>query len=590
MKPFSFQSQAVQSLFEYFTVNSGNPLIAMPTGTGKSVVIAEFLKQVYTAYPHTRVMMLTHVKELIAQNEKRLLQLWPEAPVGVHSAGLKRRDLHHPIIFAGIASVSKNPFKFGKVDLVIIDEAHLVSDNDTTTYRKFIAALHEVNPHLKTIGLTATPFRKGVGCLTEGGLFTDICFDITTPESFHRLILEGFMSPLVPKRMKQYLDTSGVHMLGGDYKLSELQLAVDKESITRAALLEAIKYGKDRKKWLIFAAGVEHAEHIAQELTTLGIKCEAVHSKMADKERDRILDDFCNGDLRAVSNNSVLTTGFDNPAIDMIICLRPTTSVGLWVQLLGRGTRALYAPGYDLSTQESRLAAISAGGKGNCLVLDFARNTQRLGPINDPIMPRKKGKRAGQAPVKACPLCDTYTHISTRFCESCGYQFTFETKIVATSSNEELLSGSFPVVVELAVDKIEYAHHQGRNGKMDTLKVSYWCGYLCYEQYICFGHTPYSFPHNKAKEWWWKRTNLSVPVTINEALSLVREVKQPTHIRIWVNKKFPEILDYCFDGSAFGKQETDPLTVPAVKVEKKVEEYLVDTYDDYDDDDDDIPF
>jgi DNA repair protein RadD len=587
MQPFDYQQQAVQALFEYFIVKQGNPLIAMPTGTGKSVVIGEFLKQVYAAYPHTRVMMLTHIKELIAQNEIRLLQLWPEAPVGVHSAGLKRRDIYHPIIFAGIASISKNPFKFGKVDLIIIDEAHLVSDSETTTYRKFIATLHEVNPNLKTIGLTATPFRNGVGCLTEGGLFTDICFDITTKESFHRLIAEGYMSPLVPKRMQQYLDTTGVHMQGGDFKLKELQVAVDKESITRAALLEAIEYGKDRKKWLIFAAGIEHAEHIATELTTLGVTCEAVHSKMADKDRDRILDAFCNGGLQAVSNNSVLTTGFDNPAIDMIICLRPTTSVGLWLQLLGRGTRALYASGHDLSTQEGRRAAIQAGGKKNCLVLDFAKNTQRLGPINAPIIPKKKGKRMGNAPVKACPLCDSYTHISTRLCEDCGYLFVFETKIVSTSSNEELLSGDFPIVEEMAVDIIEYDYHNGRNGKHDTLKVGYWCGYHYYEQYICFEHPTYSFPHNKAREWWNIRTDSSIPNTINESLALVHEVKQPTHIRIWINKKFPEILDYCFDGSYFGKQEPDPFAIPSVKCKKIVENNIIDTYDDYDDD---IPF
>ena len=135
--------------------------------------------------------MLTHRKQLISQNAKRLLQLWPLAPLGINSAGLKQRDVYHPIIFAGIKSVHKTPEIFGKVDLVIIDEAHLISSNEDTVYRKFLSDLTLYNPMLKSIGLTATHYRNGLGCLTEGGLFTDICFNLATPDSFHWLISEG---------------------------------------------------------------------------------------------------------------------------------------------------------------------------------------------------------------------------------------------------------------------------------------------------------------------------------------------------------------------------------------------------------------
>ena len=162
IKPFKFQNAAVKSIFTYFINHGGNPLVVMPTGTGKSVVIAEFLKQVYQQYPYTKVLMLTHRKQLISQNAKRLLQLWPLAPLGINSAGLKQRDVYHPIIFAGIKSVHKTPEIFGKVDLVIIDKAHLISSNEDTVYRKFLSDLTLYNPMLKSIGLTATHYRNNL--------------------------------------------------------------------------------------------------------------------------------------------------------------------------------------------------------------------------------------------------------------------------------------------------------------------------------------------------------------------------------------------------------------------------------------------
>ncbi len=103
----SYQVEAVSAIYTYFGNNTGNPVVAMPTGTGKSVVIAMFLESVFKYYPNQRVMILTHVKELIQQNYEKLMGLWAFAPAGVYSAGLNRRDVHAPITFAGIGSVAK---------------------------------------------------------------------------------------------------------------------------------------------------------------------------------------------------------------------------------------------------------------------------------------------------------------------------------------------------------------------------------------------------------------------------------------------------------------------------------------------------
>jgi len=154
----SYQVEAVASIWEYFLKNKGNPVVAMPTGTGKSIVIAMFLKSVYDSYPGQRIMILTHVKELIVQNYEKLKSLWPFAPAGVYSAGLNKRDMFSPITFGGIGSVAKKAPLFGRVDLVLIDEAHLVSPNQATMYQKFIDDLKKKNPSLKVIGLTAPPW------------------------------------------------------------------------------------------------------------------------------------------------------------------------------------------------------------------------------------------------------------------------------------------------------------------------------------------------------------------------------------------------------------------------------------------------
>jgi DNA repair protein RadD len=578
-----YQIEAVGSIWSYFKRETGNPVLALPTGTGKSIVIARFLQSVFNNYPNQRVMMLTHVKELIQQNYEKLMAVWPFAPCGIYSAGLNKREHHKAITFAGIASVAKRWAMFGHVDLIIIDEAHLVSPSDATMYQTFIQGLRSINPWIKVIGLTATPWRLGHGHITdpvvkpngeeEPSIFTDVCFDITGVEAFNRLIAEGFLTPLVPKRTRTVLDVDGVHMRGGEFIEKELQLAVDKDEVTYAALKEAMEIGHDRRKWLIFAAGTEHADHIADMLNTLGIPTGCVHSKR--EGRDQTIQDFKRGKLRAVVNNNVLTTGFDDPEIDMIIVLRPTASSVLWVQMLGRGTRPLFAPGYDLDDTGQRLAAIEAGGKRNCLVLDYAQNTKRLGPINDPVVPRRKGQKGGEAPVKCCPACDTWVHASLRFCGTikddgtvCQHEFKFEHKLNVQAGSNELIKGDLPVVNVFKVDHITMERHE-KLGRPPMIRISYFCGYKKFDEFFCPEHTDWA--GKKARRWWKERSSDPMPTTVADALEVIGTLRHATHLRVWVNKKWPEILATCFDGSAFGDQESSEGGAPTVQVTPTVD-------------------
>lgn len=584
--PRSYQSECVDSVYAYFREKSGNPVCALPTGTGKSVVIAMFLESIFKQWSSQKVMVLTHVKELIQQNYLKLLALWPGAPAGINSAGLGKRDTHERIIFAGIASVAKVFASFGHVDLLIIDECHLVSPNDETMYRAFINGLKSINPRLKVIGFTATPWRLGHGKITEeGGIFTDICFDITGLEPFNRLIAEKYLAPLVPRQPKTLLDVSGVHMRGSEFIASELQEAVDKDELTRKAIREAVEAGHDRKKWLIFAAGVHHALRVSDILAEFDIVCPAVHSDLPSTTRDKYIDDFRHGRVRAVVNNNVLTTGLDVPDIDMILMLRPTASPVLWVQMLGRGTRP-------------------AEGKENCLVLDFAGNTKRLGPINDPVIPHKKGKKGGTAPVRLCEMCDTWNHASARKCINCGAVFEHMIKLKNEASTQELIKGDMPIVEVYKVDHITYSLHQ-KDGKPDAIKVTYYCGVRAFSEFVCLDHE-HPYAAHKARRWWRERTNNPVPERTTEpfklathhALEQAETLRAPTHLRVWVNKKYPEIMSVCYDGTGFvansAGQATEP---PSVDVrgrrpnrEVAAEIKASQQGEKYDNFDDDIPF
>jgi DNA repair protein RadD len=543
-----YQSEAEYSIFEYFAQgNVGNPVIALPTGTGKSHIIGNFLRHTFGYWPNQRVMMLTHVKELITQNAQKLMNIWPHAPLGIYSAGLNSRDMIMPIVFGGIQSVSKaikrslaepsniplHMQHFGFRDLVLIDEAHLLGPSEDTMYQYTLSELKRINRNLKVIGFTATPYRLKQGMITEDGLFTDVAYDMTDITGFNRLIAEGYISPLIPKRTKIEIDVSNVGLSAGDFNSKQLAAVVDKDEITYAAVKETIEYGYDRKSWLVFATSIENSEHVAAMFQSMGVSCAATHSDLSAAENTKRIEAFKSGELRAIVNNNKLTTGFDHPPIDLIVMLRPTMSPGLWVQMLGRGTR----PSPDT-------------GKTNCLVLDFAGNTRRLGPINDPMKPRKPGKGTpGEAPVRICSACGVYNHASARTCVVCGYEFPIETKIFATADASELLRIEQPIVEYFPVTKVIYNLHEkkdkeGIKTSPPTIKVSYFCGFQMFNEWICLEHK--GLAGHKARSWWRQRHTSEPPNTTREALYYVSSLRVPSRIRVWTNKRYPEILSHEF--------------------------------------------
>lgn len=552
MKERDYQVAAVDSIFEWFGDNDTNPIIAMPTGTGKSIVIASFLKRVFADYPNQRVMKLTHVKELITQNFDKLMRVWPTAPAGIFSAGLKRRDTNRKIIFAGIASVVDNAEMFGHIDLVIIDEAHMVSPKDKTRYHKFINKLKKVNKYVKVIGLTATPFRLGQGMLTDGEdpLFGGLCFDLCNREAFNWMIDNGYLCRLVPKPTQTVYDLSQVSTVQGEYNQTELAAAMDQDELTRAAIKETIAIASDRKSWLVFATGIQHAMNVTRMLNEMGIKATCVHSKMTDKERDDNIRDYLSGKYRVMVNNGILTTGFDHPGLDLIVMLRATKSAQLWVQMLGRGTRPDFIEGYDLNTLEGRIQAIWYSNKRDCMVMDFAGNALRLGPINDPVMPKQKGKKGGQCPVKLCPACNTYNHPSVRFCEFCKYEFPIQPNFSAIASTAELVAPDKKDQPAIVIESFEISHVQYRvhqkSGFPPSMLVSYYVnkGLRMFKKWVLVEHD--RIAGRKAREWWKMHSDTEPPLTTEDALKRTHELKTPRIIKVWTNTKYPEVMSYEF--------------------------------------------
>lgn len=551
--PHYYQEEAVNSIFNYYDRGGkGNPVIAMPTGTGKSIVIGLLIQRIFRAYPFQRVMMLTHVKELIEQNCEKLETLWPAAPVGIYSAGLGQKIAGLPITFAGVQSAVNAAHLFGKIDLVIIDECHLVGPEANSSYQKLLEVLKKINPKLKVIGLSATPYRLGLGLITDGGIFTDMVYNITGVQAFCQLIDDGFLSPLVARPTNVQLDITGVGKSKGEFIERQLQFAVDKDEITRAAIREALEVMSDRNHIMVFASGVQHAENITRVLLEYGQSAVCAHSKMG-KQADINKEEFGRKLHRFIVSNNQLTTGVDYPHVDGIIMLRPTASPGLWVQMLGRGTRVVYYRflGFDITSREHRLEAIRLGGKLDCLVLDFAGNTMRLGPINDPSVPRKKGEGTGEIPIKICETkrlvngngCGAYNHISARKCDGCRQDFKIEVKITATASTRDLVIRDEPVVEVLPIERVTYMVHR-KKGVPPSLKVSYYSGINRYSEYIIAWHEDKI--SGRAKKWWRERTDVPLPSDAEKANELVSKLKIPKKIRVWTNKEYPEVLSYEF--------------------------------------------
>lgn len=520
-----FQNDAIHRTWEWFQQNDGNPLIVLPTGTGKSLVIAKLCETV-VSYPNENVLVLAHVEELIGQNFSELIELWPEAPAGIYSAGLGMRDVSKRITFASIQSAFRRAGSFRVPSLIIVDECHLIPRNAETMYGKFFAAMRLRNPNVRIIGLTATPWRMDSGRMDEGDgrIFEGISYEY----GIRQAIDDGFLCPPISKDTTMHLDVSGVGTRGGEFIPGQLEFAVDTRENNAAAVDEIVAFGADRAAWLVFCSGIDHATHVRDLVRERGVSCETLSADTDKLERRRVIQEYKAGRVKALTSMNLLTTGFNVPQVDLIALLRPTKSPSLYVQTVGRGTR----PYPD---------------KRNCLVLDFAGNVARFGPI-DNVNVKKPGEGGGDAPVKICPECKSYVHAFALRCPDCGHVFPErEIKITNSASTAPIISQVDSNIWE-KVDGATYNRHE-KIGSPPSLKVTYHRGFSTFNEFVCFEHPVNGFARNKARGWWLGRGGgLPIPETVSEAISRTGEIRPPTDICVKKEGKYWSVVAHRAQG------------------------------------------
>jgi len=514
-----YQSAAIEAVdAELERVDS--TLLVASVGAGKTLMQAGFIQRVIAKYPEARFVCAVHTRELVKQNFEAMLRTWPFAPAGINSAALGQRSTRAQILFCSIQSVYAQAERIGWTDCLIIDESHLVSPKGTTMYRQFIDALRAINPDMRILGMSGTPFRMDMGMLTDGEdpLFKSIAYEV----GIAQLIDEGYLTRPVSKGTATTFDVSGVHTRGGEYIAGELERAVNKSEITEAAVDEIIRYGGDRRAWIAFAAGVDHAAEIRDEMNRRGVVAEMVEGSMPSAERVRVIEAYKAGRIKCLTNVNVLSIGFDYPAIDLIALMRPTKSPALYIQQCGRGLRL-------------------APGKDTCLILDFANVVRTLGPIDD-VQIKKPGKGEGEAPIRVCPECQCINHAAARQCVECGHEFPEpEVKVQAVAADLPILSKGAAEWRPVTSRRFDF--HQGKPGKKDSVKVTYMCGLTRISDWLGPEHEGY-FKSKTDRFWNAHGGQRPFPKTVLQFLERQRELNDTAEISVAPDGKYWTVKNY----------------------------------------------
>jgi len=382
----TYQQEAVDRTLNYFRKRRDPAVIVLPTGAGKSLVIAELAKIAIG-----RVLVLAHVKELVEQNHLKYESYGLHA--GIYSAGLNQKDSEQKVIFGSIQSVAKAKNAFFKdFTLVVIDECHRVGLEPDSQYAKVITQLKLNNPRICILGLTATPYRLGLGWIynyalrgelktQEQRFFKHCIYDLP----LEYMISNQYLTPPVQVDIPvTSYDFSELIEGGNAYTMAQLEEALHQQRRLTPLIIKNIidiTENDQRQGVMIFSSTVKHAQEIMDHLPTGQARLVVGTTELS--ERDQIVHDFKQKAFKYLVNVSVLTTGFDAAHVDVIAILRPTESISLYQQIVGRGLR--------LDTD-----------KKDCLVLDY---TGMGHSIFSPEIGEKKTASESVAVQVPCPEC-----------------------------------------------------------------------------------------------------------------------------------------------------------------------------------------
>jgi DNA repair protein RadD len=532
-----YQSAAVEAIEAHWRAGGGPALIEMATATGKSPVIAEILRRRHVADPRQRSLIAVHVQELVEQDAKALLAVWPEAPYGICCEGLGRCDHNTPVILGTIQSLSRDADKLGRRDLVIVDEAQMIPRDSNSQYLSLFDVLRSCTPNLHLAGLSATPYRLDSGHLHkgEGALFEKIVFSYRIGEG----IKDGYLSPLHSKATSTRIDISGLGLRGREFILGELERAANIAEIVESAVAEIVERGNNvqgyRRCWICFCVGIDHAYAVRDAIRRHGISCETVTSETPSDERRAIFDAFRSGSIRCLTGVNIFSVGFDIPQVDLIALLRPTLSTGLYVQQCGRGTRL-------------------APDKKYCLILDFAGNVRRHGPLDEISISGSLGFLPNFVSTTTCPQCQEENSKAARACVCCGHVFVSaneiyvyeprirrarhdavadDAPILSTTNGPGSSTPTIPTWLPICGDS-EYRLHQkrGDTNAPPTLRVEHMAGFSPYSEFVSF-ESVNAYALSFAHRWWIAMGGCSpIPMSVAEAIVRRSELGRVSEIQV----------------------------------------------------------
>ena len=386
-----YQSTAVAALRQAYAAWYRAPLLQLPTGGGKTVIFAEIICCAHSK--GHRVLVLVHRRELIHQACDKLD--WAGVSYGVIAPGFATKPAEL-VQVGSVQTVRRRLASLPEFDFIVLDEAHHIR---AKTWIKVIQS----QPQAKLLGVTATPARldgRGLGERADGIFDVLIC-----GPTVRQLIDDGYLSPIrvfVPQRR---LDLSGVKVRAGDYIPSELADRIDQPVIAGDAI-EQYRRLADHQPAIAFCATVAHAKHVAIAFDKAGYRSAYVHGGLKRKVRDQLIAGLGTGEIEVLTSCDLISEGLDVPTVGAVILLRPTKSLAIHLQQIGRGMRP-------------------APGKSALIVLDHVSNTLKHGlPDLDRVWTLDGiEKNKGNAPVKVYPECGAVCALNAPECDTCGHQF-----------------------------------------------------------------------------------------------------------------------------------------------------------------------
>lgn len=414
---------------------SGSALIVAPTGSGKTEIMIEVIREL----KGNKILVLLNRIKLVDQTRERFEHANIQCSVFCGSLGEKI------VSQVTIASVhSWHVVEDEHFDLVILDEVHnFAEEKDTSRYYKCIERLKL--RQTKILGFTATPFRAHGVIYGKGKTFPHVTHQI----DIHALIAQNFLVKPVMKKPDNQMDTSNLRVVMGDWDQGDLDALVEDEAAAEKHVHEVMERAKEKKKIFWQCVNIQHCEMIASKIRSLyGQEAETVHSKLSYEERQKNLERFENGFSRHCVFVTILSEGYNYPPADCLVLLRPIRSPVLYVQTVGRVLRPF-------------------AGKMDALILDFGRVRETCGTLDKPNIRGKGERNREEKPTSwTCKECLTYNDLEDKICMNCGAPKPVEerkSKLATTADEGDLLEMSFKVNSH-QITSVTFKPHKSKAG------------------------------------------------------------------------------------------------------------------------------